>query len=156
MVFSCTGAAQTVSAYPVLAGRHERCTRLGRRSPGATTAPEGEAHVKVQASLGCKRNILRPLTLYARALHPLSEQLDAATTLIEAYDCYLARCAAAGLTPERATAAWEAQSTPAWEAELVEAEADGPNALPMVDAQILAALGLPPHEEKEAATDEGR
>src|SRR5215475_1542926 len=58
MVFSCTGAAQTVSAYPVLAGRHERCTRLGRRLPGATTAPEGEDHVKVQASLGCKQNII--------------------------------------------------------------------------------------------------
>jgi hypothetical protein len=28
------------------------------RSPGATTAPEGEDHVKVQASLGYKRNII--------------------------------------------------------------------------------------------------
>jgi hypothetical protein len=43
---------------PVLTGRHERCTRLGGRSPGATTAPEGEDHVKAQASLGCKRNAL--------------------------------------------------------------------------------------------------
>jgi hypothetical protein len=58
---SCVGAAQTVSAYPVLAGRRARCTRLGRRSLGATTAPKGEDHVKVQASLGCKRNVLRPL-----------------------------------------------------------------------------------------------
>ena len=65
MVFSCTGAAQTVSAYPVLAGRHEHCTRRGRRSPGATTAPEGEDHVKVQASLGCKRNIMRPLVQFS-------------------------------------------------------------------------------------------
>jgi hypothetical protein len=32
--------------------------RLGRRSPRATTAPEGEDHVKVQASLDCKRNII--------------------------------------------------------------------------------------------------
>lgn len=38
-----------------------RRMKQGRRSPGATTAPEGEDHVKVQASLGCKRNIIRPL-----------------------------------------------------------------------------------------------
>ena len=60
-VSSCAGAAHTVSAYPVLAGRRARCTRLGRRSPGATTAPEGEDHVKAQARLGCKRNILHAL-----------------------------------------------------------------------------------------------
>ena len=35
---------------------------LYRKSPGATTAPEGEDHVKVQASLGGKRNLLLPLT----------------------------------------------------------------------------------------------
>ena len=29
-----------------------------RRSPGAATAPEGEDHVKVQASLGCNRNVM--------------------------------------------------------------------------------------------------
>jgi hypothetical protein len=94
-----------------------------------------------------------PSALFARALQPLSEQLNATTTLVEAYDYYLARCAEAGLTPERATAAWEAQTSPAWEAEVVEAEAYGPNALPMVDAQILAALGLPPHEDKAEAAD---
>jgi hypothetical protein len=44
-----------------LAGRRERCTRLGRRSPGATTAPEGEDHVIAQARLGCNRNVMRPL-----------------------------------------------------------------------------------------------
>jgi hypothetical protein len=37
--------------------------RLGRRSPRATTAPEGEDHIKVQASLDCKRNIMPPLVL---------------------------------------------------------------------------------------------
>jgi hypothetical protein len=52
------GAKQTVSAAPVLAGRPGHCTRLGRRSPGATTAPEGEDHVKAQASLGCNRNVM--------------------------------------------------------------------------------------------------
>lgn len=87
-----------------------------------------------------------PSTLYARALQPLSERLNDASTLLDAYDYYLARCAEAGLTPERATAAWEAQSTPAWEAEVVEAESYGPNAMHMVDEQILAALGLPPHD----------
>src|SRR5262245_16290546 len=57
-----------------LAGRHARCTRLGRRSPGAMTAPEGEDHVKVQASLGCKRNIMPPLVLFDRCVgaRPLS------------------------------------------------------------------------------------
>ena len=92
-------------------------------------------------------------TLYARALQPLSESLSDASILLEAYDYYLARCAEAGLTPERATAAWEAQSSPGWEAEVIEAEAVGPNAMHMVDAQILAALGLPPHEDQAASAE---
>jgi hypothetical protein len=62
------GAKQTGSAAPVLAGRHVHCTRLSRRSPGATTAPEGEDHVKAQASLGCNRNVIRTLVQLAACL----------------------------------------------------------------------------------------
>jgi hypothetical protein len=58
-VSSCISAAKTSSAAPVLAGRRVQCTRLGRRSPGATTAPEREDHVKAQASLGCEIVIRR-------------------------------------------------------------------------------------------------
>jgi hypothetical protein len=86
-------------------------------------------------------------TLYARALQPLSAQISRALTLLEAYDYYLARCAEAGLTPAHAQAAWEAQSSAAWEAALVEGESHAPNALAMVDTQSLVALGLPPHED---------
>ena len=50
------------STAPVLAGTREPCTRPDRRSPGATTAPEGENHIKVQASLGYKRNVIRAKT----------------------------------------------------------------------------------------------
>jgi hypothetical protein len=62
------GAKQTGSAAPVLAGRHVHCTRLSRRSPGATTAPEGEDHVKAQASLGCNRNVMPPLVQNANVV----------------------------------------------------------------------------------------
>ena len=54
------------SAAPVLAGRRVHWTRLGRRLPGATTAPEREDHVKAQASLGCNRNVMRPLVHFVR------------------------------------------------------------------------------------------
>jgi hypothetical protein len=94
-----------------------------------------------------------PSTLYGRVLQPLSERINEATTLLEAYDYFLARCAEASLPPERATAAWEAQTSPAWEAAVLEAESYGPNALRMVDTQILAALGLPPHDDPSLTED---
>lgn len=79
-------------------------------------------------------------TLYGRALHPLSERLNDATILLEAYDYHLARCAEAGLAPTHAAAAWEAQSSPAWEADVIEAESYGPNVLYNVDKQNLQSL----------------
>jgi hypothetical protein len=84
---------------------------------------------------------------YQRVLTSLHETLWHTRTLLEAYDYFLARCAEAGFTPEQAEAAWQVHSSPAFEAELIEAESYGPNALPMVDEQILAKLGLAPHDQ---------
>jgi len=91
--------------------------------------------------------------IYDRALKPLTDALNAARTLLEAYDYFLARCAEAGLTAVQAHAAWEAQSSPAWEAELVDAESYGPNALRLVDEHILSHLGIVPHEEMTEQDD---
>jgi hypothetical protein len=83
--------------------------------------------------------------LYARALKPLHELLWHTRTLLEAYDYFLARCQDAGLSVEQAQAAWQVHSSPAFEAEMIEAESYGPNAMRMIDEQILHHLGLPPH-----------
>ena len=88
-------------------------------------------------------------TLYGRALQPLSEHLNRATILVDAYEYHLARCAEAGLTPTHAASAWEASSSTGWEAEMIRAEDFGPNVLYNVDKQILAKLGLPPHDADE-------
>jgi len=82
---------------------------------------------------------------YKRVLTPLHEALWHTRILLDAYDYFLARCQEAGLTPDQAEAAWQVHSSPAFEAELIEAESYGPNALPMVDTQLLAKLGLKPH-----------
>jgi hypothetical protein len=63
-------ASPTGSTEPVLAGSRAPCTRPDRRSPGAAAAPEGEDHIKVQASLGCNRNVMRPL-VHGRLLRPI-------------------------------------------------------------------------------------
>ena len=90
---------------------------------------------------GCSR---RPSSI--RVLRPLHEALWHTRILLDAYDYFLARCQEAGLTLEQAEAAWQVHSSPAFEAELVTGESYGPNALRMVDEQILAHLGLPPHD----------
>jgi hypothetical protein len=46
------------------------------------------------------------------------------------------------------------KASPAFEAELVEAESYGPNMLPMIDAQILSHLGLAPHDREEETQGE--
>jgi hypothetical protein len=84
---------------------------------------------------------------YKRVLAPLHEALWHTRILLEAYDYFLARCQEAGLSLDQAEAAWQVHSSAAFEAELIEAESYGPNALHMVDAQILAKLGLAPHDE---------
>jgi hypothetical protein len=61
-------------------------------------------------------------TMFGRVLRHLSQAMQAAQTLIEAYDYYLARCLEAGIGPEDAAAAWDIHSSEAFEAELVEAE----------------------------------
>jgi hypothetical protein len=58
-----------------LAERRLVCTRTGGSGTGATVTPEGEDHVKGQACLGCKRNILLPLTLIGQFLTPSAAQL---------------------------------------------------------------------------------
>jgi hypothetical protein len=83
---------------------------------------------------------------YTRVLRPLHEALWHTRILLDAYDYFLARCQEAGLTLEQAEAAWQVHSSPAFEAELVMGESYGPNALRMVDEQILSHLGLPPHD----------
>ena len=57
------------------------------------------------------------------------------------------------MTAAQAHAAWEAHSSPAFEAELIEAESYSPNALLMVHTQILSHLGIVPHEETIAQDD---
>ena len=84
---------------------------------------------------------------YTRVLGEASSALLKARTLLEAFEYFLARCSEAGLTPEQAHAAWHIHSSPAFEAELVEAEALGPNAMGMIDRQVLAKMGLKPHDE---------
>jgi hypothetical protein len=49
---------------------------------------------------------------------------------------------------EDAAAAWDMHSSEAFEAELVEAERYGPNALRMIDAALLARLGIAPHDAR--------
>jgi hypothetical protein len=84
--------------------------------------------------------------MFGRVLKQLNAAIHAAQTLVEAYDYYQARCAEAGITPEDAAAAWDMHSTEAFEAELVDAESVGPNAMRMIDEKILATLGIPPHQ----------
>ena len=84
---------------------------------------------------------------YERVLTPLTTMLWHTRILLEAYDYFLARCLEAGITLDQAQAAWQVHSSAAFEAELIEAESYGPNALHMIDAQILSHLGLGPHDE---------
>jgi hypothetical protein len=86
---------------------------------------------------------------YQRVLGFLSGALYHTRTLLEAYDYYLARCAEAGLTAEQAHTAWQIHSSPEFEAEIVEAESYGPNALRMIDEQVLRPLGIGPHAPEE-------
>jgi hypothetical protein len=86
-----------------------------------------------------------------RTITALWTAIQTAQTLVEGYDYYLARCAEAGISPEDAAAAWNMHSSEAFEAELVEAESCGPNALRMIDETILARLGVPPQGETARA-----
>ena len=45
---------------------------------GAATAPEGEDHVKAQASLGCNRNIIPPLVQVKARLGASAQALETA------------------------------------------------------------------------------
>ena len=92
--------------------------------------------------------------LLTRALKPLSEALLRARTLVDAYDYYVTRCLEAGLTPEQAHAGWDEWSSEDFEADLVEAESYGPNAIAMIDETILARLGIVPLEPREEDTDD--
>jgi len=87
------------------------------------------------------------VAFYDRVFGSLTSALTTARTLLEAYEYFLARCAEAGLTPEQAHTSWQVHSSPAFEAELVNAEEFGPNALGMIDRQILRPMGLQPHDE---------
>jgi hypothetical protein len=84
---------------------------------------------------------------YARVLTPLAERLWHTRILLEAYDYFLARCQEAGVSLDQAQAAWQVHSSPEWEAELREAESYGPNAMGMIDEQILRHLGIAPHDQ---------
>jgi hypothetical protein len=88
---------------------------------------------------------------YERVLAPLHTTLWHTRILLEAYDYFLARCQEANVTLDQAHAAWQVHSTPAFEAELVEAESYGPNAMHMIDEQILCHLGLPPYDREQDA-----
>ena len=95
----------------------------------------------------------RTPVFYQRALQPLLTAINQTQTLLEAYDYFLARCQEGGITLDQAEAAWQVHSSAAFEAELIEAESYGPNAMRMIDEQILVHLGLPPHAA-EVTTDE--
>jgi hypothetical protein len=82
--------------------------------------------------------------MFGRTLTALGAALQAAQTLVGAYDYFLARCLEAGMSPADAAAAWDMHSSEAFEAEIVEAEAVGPNALRMIDDRLLARLGIAP------------
>jgi hypothetical protein len=90
---------------------------------------------------------------YERVLKPLATTLWHTRTLLEAYDYFLARCGEASITLDQAQAAWQVHSSEAFEAELIEAESYGPNAMRMIDEQILRHLGLGPHDETSAEAD---
>ena len=84
-----------------------------------------------------------------RAVDQLSTAISTARILVEAYDYYLARCIEAGISPEDAAAAWNIHSSEPFEAEVVEAESYGPNAMRMIDEHILAKLGIAPYDAVE-------
>jgi hypothetical protein len=93
---------------------------------------------------------------YPRAEYPLRDAIWHARVLLQAYDYYLARCQEGGITLEQAEAAWQVHSSPAFEAELIEAEESfRANATHLIDEQILTHLGLPPHEAEVQVEDEG-
>ena len=90
--------------------------------------------------------------------HALKAQTHTVTRqtriLLEAYDCFLARCQDGGITLEQEEAAWEVHSSAAFAAELIEAESYGPHAMHMIDEQILTHLGLPPPVAEVPVVDE--
>ena len=90
---------------------------------------------------------------YERVLIPLQTALWHTRTLLEAHDYSLARCLEAGVSLDHAHAAWQVHSSPTFEAELIEAESYGPNAMHMIDEQILRHLGLPPHDSEQDAPE---
>jgi hypothetical protein len=89
------------------------------------------------------------VAFYDRVFTSLTSTLTTTRTLLEAYEYFLARCGEAGLSPEQAHTSWQVHSSPAFEAELVHAEEFGPNALGMIDRQILRPMGLQPHDEDD-------
>jgi hypothetical protein len=91
--------------------------------------------------------------MFSRILGQLSTALNQAQTLLEAYDYYQVRCAEAGISPEDAAAAWDTHSSDAFEADIIEAESYGPNAMRMIDETILARLRIPPYSVADGAAD---
>jgi hypothetical protein len=83
---------------------------------------------------------------YPSAEYPLREAIWHARVLLNAYDYYLARCQEGGIPLDQAETAWQVHASPAFEDELIEAEDSMASTMPLVDAQILSHLGLPPHE----------
>ena len=90
-----------------------------------------------------------PMQMLGRVYEQVSTALNVALTLAEAYDYFLHRCLEAGMSAEDAQAAWNIHSSAAFEAEVVEAESYGPNAMRMIDATILSKLHIAPLEAPE-------
>jgi hypothetical protein len=88
--------------------------------------------------------------MLGRVVKHLTTALNAAQTLIDAYEYHLARCLEASLSPETAATAWQLHSSEVFEAELIEAESYGPNFMRLVDETILAPLGIGPHDRAQA------
>jgi hypothetical protein len=136
------------------ADREAPLPRARRGVQAMTTVLQG-AYAIYEDQIGLRVGLSpHEVPFYARTLAPVTTALWAARTLFEAYDYYLARCEEAGLSLDDAHAAWQVHSSPAFEAELVEAEADGPNAMGMIDRQVLAKMGIAPHEDLDDAAEE--
>ena len=140
----------SVSKPPIIWGQADRESPMGRARRDIVTALSQVRGMESLYEDHLERLQQQPV-FYQRVLTPLHDALWHTRTLLEAYDYFLARCGEAGVSLDQADAAWQVHSSPAFEAELIEAESYGPNALHMVDEQILAALGLPPHDA-DAAT----
>jgi hypothetical protein len=121
--------------------------RARREVQALTTVLQG-AYAMYEDQVGLSSH---EVPFYARTLAPVTTALTAAQTLLRAYDYYLARCQEAGRSLDEAQAAWQVHSSPAFEAEIVEAESYGPNAMDMIDREVLAKMGIAPHADGDDA-----